>query len=132
MLRACTAQRDEPARMSPMAVKRPCSGRLPAGRRACPHPLPWPVHGKRPWESGRISSSQRGYGSTWRRLRAMILSRDPLCTSCLQADRVTPSVMVDHITPRSLGGEDTEANLQGLCRRCHEIKSSREGREAQR
>jgi 5-methylcytosine-specific restriction enzyme A len=118
--------------MSPMAPKRPCSGRLPDGRRLCPHFLPCPVHGQRPWESGRISSSQRGYGATWRRLRAMILSRDPLCTTCLQADRLNPSVMVDHVVPKSLGGEDSLENLRGICRRCHEVKTSREGREAQR
>jgi 5-methylcytosine-specific restriction protein A len=61
----------------------------------------------------------------------MILNRDPLCTRCLQSGRVTPSTTVDHIVPKSLGGEDTEDNLRGLCRRCHEVKTSREGRQAQ-
>lgn len=52
----------------------------------------------------------------WRRLRAAVLERQPVCQTpgCRK-----PSVAVDHIVPRSRGGADTLANLRGLCIQCH-------------
>lgn len=109
--------------MSPMTPPRPCT-RMNAG---CPHLQPCPVHGKRPWEHERPSASARGYGEPWRKLRAVILARDPLCTVCLEAGRVTPAAMVDHVVPKVRGGDDSESNLRGICKPCHETKSAREG-----
>lgn len=52
----------------------------------------------------------------------MILNRDPICMVCQQA----PSTAVDHITPKARGGDDADTNLQGICSRCHQTKTSQE------
>jgi 5-methylcytosine-specific restriction protein A len=54
----------------------------------------------------------------------MIIARHPVCAVC----GVRPAIDVDHITPLEAGGEDTIANLQGLCRQCHGRKTRRESR----
>jgi len=59
----------------------------------------------------------RFYGTAaWRRLRAEVLRRQPVCATpgCGR-----PSTIADHIIPRSRGGADTLANLRGLCVACH-------------
>jgi len=71
----------------------------------------------------RGTSTQRGYGSRWQRLRLLILARDPVCRhpGCGQL-----STDVDHIVPRSKGGTDEENNLQGLCHEHHSLKTAQE------
>lgn len=95
-----------------------------------PHPLPEelaaPVHR----HEARGSSSARGYGARWRRLRAMVLSQEPLCRACLERGATTPATDVDHIRPRRLGGTDRRDNLQALCHACHSSKTGREDRPA--
>lgn len=36
------------------------------------------------------------------------------------------AVDVDHRTPLALGGEDTDGNVQALCRPCHQAKTARD------
>ena len=57
----------------------------------------------------------------WRRLRAAVLARDPVCASrgCGR-----PAVHVDHVVPRSRGGADTLGNLRGACQSCHNRRSA--------
>lgn len=74
-----------------------------------------------PQDPARAGSSERGYGAGWRRLRAMVLAREPLCRAC-----GAPATDVDHVTPKSAGGGDDEANLQALCGACHRGKTIRE------
>lgn len=63
--------------------------------------------------------------ASWRRLRLMVLRRNPFCTveGC---DLV--AVDVDHIKPVAEGGEDSFDNLQGLCRHHHGVKTKWESR----
>jgi 5-methylcytosine-specific restriction protein A len=77
-------------------------------------------------ERERGTAAERGYGATWQRLRQMVLSRDPLCTTCAAEERTTPSTDADHIIPKSRGGQDTLENLQGLCHSCHSRKTAGE------
>jgi len=70
----------------------------------------------------RPPSSQRGYGGSWRKLRAMVLNEQPICQHC----RREAATEVDHIVPLSRGGENTMENLQGLCKSCHSRKTARE------
>ena len=70
----------------------------------------------------RPSSTQRGYGASWQRLRLMILRREPLCRMCGAA-----AVAVDHIIPLKQGGKNTEENLQALCHSCHSKKTLSDG-----
>jgi len=73
------------------------------------------------------SSSQRGYGSRWRKLRAMVMERDRwLCQPCQEQGIATPAHAVDHITPKAQGGDDSPGNLRAICRACHQAKTQQE------
>ena len=74
----------------------------------------------------RSSSSQRGYGRRWRRLRSCYLSAHPLCVQCVADGELRPATEVDHVLPRRLGGTDEVENLQALCKRHHSQKTARE------
>ena len=54
--------------------------------------------------------------AAWRRLRAEVLKRDPICRTPGCGRK---SVVADHIVQRERGGPDTLANLRGLCTECH-------------
>jgi 5-methylcytosine-specific restriction protein A len=68
------------------------------------------------------SSNPRYYDNArWRRLRLLVLDRDPLCVLCLRSGIETPSTVADHIQPHN-GNYDlmwSMDNLQGLCESCH-------------
>ncbi len=70
---------------------------------------------------------ERGYGHAWRRLRARILQRDKgLCRTCKKAGRITAADEVDHVNPKSQGGDDNPANLAAICAPCHRAKTAKE------
>ena len=68
----------------------------------------------------REKTKARGYGGTWRKIRAGILRAEPMCRHCERA----PATEVDHIVPLNAGGTNARANLQPLCKRCHSIKTA--------
>ena len=78
----------------------------------------------------RPSAARRGYGPRWRRARAAFLAQHPLCAACRALGRVVPATVVDHTVPH--GGSAAlfwdQAQWQGLCKRCHDRKTAREGR----
>jgi len=66
----------------------------------------------------------------WRNLRRVVLTREPMCRDCKSHGRQTPATVCDHIHPVTSGGDKwAEDNLQPLCRRCHNSKSSKERHE---
>lgn len=73
----------------------------------------------------RPTAAQRGYGSRWRRVRAMFLADHPVCCDPfgLHPERVVATHDVDHVVPRRRGGADIAENLQPLCRACHNHKT---------
>jgi len=75
----------------------------------------------------RLTTTERGYGSTWQRLRLLVLRGEPLCRHCGAA-----ATDVDHIVPKRAGGPDTMENLQPLCHSCHSIKTGKEKAHADR
>lgn len=84
------------------------------------------------WQHHHKTTTERGYGWQWQKLREQILSRDQhLCLTCKAKGRVTPATQVDHIKPKSRGGTDDPDNLASICSDCHEEKSQREAAEAQ-
>lgn len=79
------------------------------------------------WDHGGRSTTERGYGAAWQRLRLRILKRDNfLCQPCLNGSpgRVTIARQVDHIKPKAKGGDDSEGNLRAICDDCHAAKSA--------
>ena len=69
----------------------------------------------------RGSSTQRGYDSTWQRVRNAYIARHPLCQWTDPCP--LPAVDVDHITPMRAGGTHKHTNLQSLCRPHHARKT---------
>ena len=72
----------------------------------------------------RVSMSslkQSGSTSKWRRIREQIIRRDGCCQQCGAEEKLS----VDHIVPRSLGGDDNPSNLQVLCSSCNSAKGGR-------
>ncbi|MBF6792140.1 HNH endonuclease [Acinetobacter baumannii] len=81
--------------------------------------------GKRQDRTG--STTERGYGHAWRKLRESILERDGyLCVHCRAVGRVSPATDVDHIKAKAFGGTDEPDNLQSLCSPCHKEKTAKE------
>ena len=73
----------------------------------------------------RPSAALRGYDRRWRRLRRMVLAREPLCRVCGEKGMLTPATQVDHIVPLADGGDNAFENLQSLCATCHSQKTGR-------
>jgi 5-methylcytosine-specific restriction enzyme A len=85
---------------------------------------------KRELDRQRQSAARRGYDSRWRKVRPCYLAKHPLCASCLGDGRLTAATVVDHVVPHR-GDQDlfwNQGNWQGLCKRCHDAKTAREGR----
>ena len=63
----------------------------------------------------------------WRAVRQGLLSSAPLCTLCLQGQRVTPATDIDHVVPHrgELERFWDSGNLQPLCHPCHARKTQR-------
>ena len=84
---------------------------------------------RKPWAtSDRRTTTQRGYGASWQKLRLVVLTRDQhLCQTCLRGGIVHEAREVDHIKPKSEGGTDDLGNLESICTPCHKAKTAREG-----
>ena len=71
----------------------------------------------------RGTAASRGYDHRWRKLRLMVLRKEPLCRECGRG-----ATVVDHVIPhrgdRALFNDPY--NLQSLCKACHNKKSGRE------
>lgn len=80
-------------------------------------------------ESG--STTKRGYGSAWQRLRKQVLERDGFicqCADCKASGRLREASEVDHIVGKADGGTDATSNLQAINRDCHRKKTARESK----
>ena len=63
----------------------------------------------------------------WRRLRRLVLAREPCCRMCAREGHDKLANEVDHVIPRSEGGADWDlANLQPLCHHHHTEKTMAE------
>lgn len=74
----------------------------------------------------------RFYGTArWKKLRALVLSREPLCRTCSAEGRVTAATAVDHIERIKAGGNPFDMkNLAPICNQCHACKRGREAHDA--
>lgn len=88
-------------------------------------------HPRKPhnWEHKK-TTTQRGYGHQWRKLRDAVMRRDGfLCQVCKSTGRYTPADEVDHIVQKADGGTDHPDNLQAICKPCHKEKTARESNQ---
>lgn len=77
--------------------------------------------------AAKSSSSERGYGASWRKRRERIMQRDRgLCQPCIRKGIITSAYAVDHIVPKAAGGTDDDTNLEAICRCCHKQKTQQE------
>lgn len=77
--------------------------------------------------SRQLSSTERGYGYAWQKLRLVILRRDGgICQACKALGKLTAGNIVDHIKPKEEGGSDDLDNLQAICKPCHTMKTAKE------
>ena len=83
-------------------------------------------------EQQRGSSTARGYGADWQRVREQVLQRDGYtCSLCREAGRVALAREVDHIVPLADGGERLRlapSNLRAVCPPCHQARHRQDGR----
>ena len=91
--------------------KRPC------GRPGCPNLVERGYcEAHRKDADRRPSRSARGYNSTWKRVRARFIRRNPLCAECQGlAEEVHHIVSIRERPDLRL----VESNLQSLCKSCH-------------
>jgi 5-methylcytosine-specific restriction endonuclease McrA len=71
------------------------------------------------------SSTDRGYGADWRKVRAQVLAAEPLCRLCRQR----PAAEVDHIRPFHGLADPLRlavSNLRPLCTPCHRTRTARQ------
>jgi 5-methylcytosine-specific restriction protein A len=73
-------------------------------------------------DARRPSAARRGYGATWRVIRARYLYAHPVCED--PSGCVSPSVDVDHIDGRGPSGDNSDGNLQALCHPHHSEKTA--------
>lgn len=62
-------------------------------------------------------------GATWRKLRALVLTEQPMCPSCTAAGYIGQAVEVDHIDNDP--SNNLRDNLVGLCKTHHGQKTRR-------
>lgn len=109
--------------------------------RTCSHPgCPHPAYGrfcpthtaqnaerekarKRQYDQGRPPARQRGYSTSWERLRMMKLNVDPLCQRCRMKALAVPAVLVHHLDHDAKN--NALENLMSLCQPCHEAEHKR-------
>lgn len=76
------------------------------------------------------STTERGYGHAWRKIREIVLKRDNYqCVKCAAEGVVTLATDVDHIISKAHGGTDELSNLQSLCSPHHKEKTATEGKQ---
>lgn len=72
-------------------------------------------------KKARPSPRERGYSPRWDRFSVYMRQKYPVCQCC---DR-NFSAVVDHIIPKSQGGQDTEIACWALCKECHDRKTAK-------
>ncbi len=74
---------------------------------------------------GSSAAVQRIRGYELTKIRERILLRDGY--ACRVCGRVSATeLVVDHVTPLHAGGNNSDSNLQSLCKACHQKKSDTE------
>jgi len=65
----------------------------------------------------------------WKSIRLLQLQIEPLCRHCRLNGKLIAASVVDHVVPITDGGAELDqANLQSLCKECHNAKTRRENK----
>lgn len=72
----------------------------------------------------KLTTTERGYGWQWQKLRLVILAEEPLCRMCAEDGFYVAAEEVDHIDGNSHNNE--RENLRPLCRACHLQRTARD------
>lgn len=85
-------------------------------------------HSKYNATEDRKAASQKYSTKQWRTLRQIQLSRHPLCAACLNDNKITPAIHLDHLFPWSAIGDKAFYHniFQSLCQPCHSVKTALE------
>ena len=70
------------------------------------------------YDKERKSSTERGYGARWQRIRKAYLTKYPLCERCL-TNRITKAAVLVHHRDRD-SSNNSHNNLEALCISCHD------------
>lgn len=81
---------------------------------------------RKAYDARRGSTTERGYGANWRKVRRWYLSRHPNCERCLAEKTMEPAALVHHRDRNPFN--NSESNLEALCHRHHEIEHAAERR----
>jgi len=95
----------------------------PPAKRCADHSSGWKT-------SPRTESSRRTGTSRWQALRVKVLTRDNHMCMIRGPKCIVVATEVDHVVPTHLGGVDSMANAQSVCKPCHSEKVAREARAA--
>ena len=114
----------------PTSPPRPCRAPMCAGKTTAKHGYcEAHAHLAVTWDKRKPGMKSGRGGRPWRRKRERILRRDKgLCQPCFRAGRITPALEVDHIVNVAQGGDDSDDNLEAICRPCHQAKTLEEAR----
>ena len=104
----------------------PLNAKYPCAYPDCPETIRedryCPAHktiANREYDRQHRSNHSQLYGSRWRKLRQLYVSKHPLCEHCLADGFYVPVSEVHHILPLADGGTHDEENLVSLCQSCH-------------
>jgi len=94
----------------------PSKPRRPCNHQGCPNLIPIGTSycSEHKPKDTRPNSDKRGYGGSWRKIRAYVLRATPYCNSCGAI-----ATEVHHIVSIADGGTNDYANLMPLCKSCH-------------
>jgi 5-methylcytosine-specific restriction endonuclease McrA len=91
--------------------------------------MPSVNHIQRPWIKPSVQQSEKKtdpfyHSPSWRKLRALILSIDPLCYYCTLKGIIRLATIGDHFRPRKLYPELAlvQENIKPCCDHCHNVK----------
>ncbi len=74
----------------------------------------------------QVADYKRTSGRKLQKQRADLFRREPGCRECARRGVFTLATIRDHIRPLAEGGDDTDDNVQPLCRTCSDEKTAQE------
>jgi 5-methylcytosine-specific restriction protein A len=84
-------------------------------------------------DNRRGTTTQRGYGSTWRKTAATAVASHrqqygDVCPGWNRPAHPATDLTGDHRIPKAAGGTDEPSNVQVLCRSCNSAKNKSTGK----